>query len=183
MANKITLEFTQEQFRNLLDLIYAGNYLLTSTNEDGEEKYNEIESLVFSRTKDIGKEEYSEYVEEYGGYLPSKDFEEAGVQEKITGYDNVSFWNELVHRLALRDVAANLNTDNPDILIEAILDRSDEYEDFFDKHDLDTVRIKGMKPMNKNPNTFRSMDVGEIESYGSDSHDCDDENCSCHHSH
>ena len=42
MADKITLEFTKEQFRNLLDLVFAGNYLITSTNEKDDEKYNQL---------------------------------------------------------------------------------------------------------------------------------------------
>ena len=187
MADKITLEFTKEQFRNLLDLVFAGNYLITSTNEKDEEKYNQLESMIFSHAKDINKPEFAEFDKEYGGWLPTKEYQHQGIDERISEYDNVSFWDELIHRLALQDVAMNLHTDNPDILIDALLDRSDEYRDFFDNHDISAIKIKGMKPMDKNFDTFRSMNVGEIESFSDDDtdldHDQDDDDCDCCHHH
>ena len=134
MTDKINIVFTKKQFRTLLDIVYAGNYLVSSTNEKDEEKYNEIESLVFSHAKEADMDEFAEYVSEYGGWLPTKEFEEQGIEERIESYDSTSFWNELIHRLALRDVALTLNTDNPDIVMEAILDRTDEYEEFFEKN-------------------------------------------------
>ena len=185
MADKITLEFTKEQFRNLLDLVFAGNYLITSTNEKDEEKYNQLESMIFSHAKDINKPEFAEFDKEYGGWLPTKEYQHQGIDERISEYDNVSFWDELIHRLALQDVAMNLHTDNPDILIDALLDRSDEYRDFFDNHDISAIKIKGMKPMDKNYDTFRSMNVGEIESFSDDDTDLDqeldDDDCVCCH--
>ena len=188
MTDKINIVFTKKQFRTLLDIVYAGNYLISSTNEKDEEKYNEIESLVFSHAKEADMDEFAEYVSEYGGWLPTKKFEEQGIEERIECYDSTSFWNELIHRLALRDVALTLNTDNPDIVMEAILDRTDEYEEFFENNDLSNVTIKNMKPMRKNYETFRSMDIGKVDMYDCDNctDDDDDEHgcdCGCEHHH
>lgn len=186
MADKINIQFTKKQFRALLDIVYAGNYLLSYANEKNEEQYNEIESKIFAYTRETGMDSFAEYVDEYGGWLPTKEFEEQGVNERIEHYDNTSFWDELIHRLALRDVAMTLNTDNPDIVMEAIIDRSDEYEEFFDKNDFGNVVIKNMKPMQKNYETFRSMNIGDIEADGFDSDDDDDDcgcDCGCGHHH
>lgn len=163
MANNIKLEFTQSQFRTLLDIIYSGVSVLTSTNEKNEEKYNEIESMIFSYTKDIGKAEYSDFEETYGGYLPSSKFENSGVLERMTQYEDFVFWNELSHRLALRDVANTIRVDNSDILLEALLDRTDEYDEYFEDHGVSDIFIDGMPPINVNTRTIRSMDLGDVE--------------------
>lgn len=166
MAKKITFEFTPDQYRALLDIVYAGNNLLTSTNEDNEEKYNEIESMVFSKVKEIGKENFAEYYNEYGGWLPTSEFEKDGVDERIEDYDKVVMWANLCHVLALRDVATTLRTANQDIVMDALLKRTDEYSEFFENHGVESLVVKGMKKIDTNSEIYRSYDVGEVESYG-----------------
>lgn len=182
MADKINIQFTKKQFRALLDIVYAGNYLLTYALENGEEKYNEIESKVFACASQMDMGKFAEYVDEYGGWLPTKEFEEQGVNKRIESYDNTSFWDELIHRLAMRDVAMALKTDNLDIVMEAIIDRSDEYEEFFDGHDFNDVFVKNMKPIRENYETFRSMDIGEVDTDGYEADDDDDDDDHDHHS-
>ena len=46
----MTLEFTNKQFRRLLDLVYIGNWILNSTRGDQRfADYDEVESLVFGK--------------------------------------------------------------------------------------------------------------------------------------
>lgn len=184
---KIVFEFTKEEYRDLLDIVSAGNMMLCGAVEKDEEKYNKIESKIFSKTKEINKSEYAVYDKEYGGYLPSDEFYKSNIQERMEAYDTHTFWAELVHRLALRDVAENLKIDNPDILIEALIDRTDEYEDFFETHDISDIVVKGMKPISQNPETFRSMNLGDVELPETDDMDIDecdcDDDCDCHHHH
>lgn len=178
MADKITFELTKKEFRTLLDMIYAGNMMLSGVDENDEERYNSLESLAFSKAKEINKEEFAEYNKEYGGFLPTKAFEDDGVLERMQAYDDYTFWSELAHRLALRDVATKMtNTTDPDLLYEAIIDRTDEYEEFFEKHDLSKLFVKDMPEFSKTAKTFRSMDIGKIEA--SDDECCDDD-CDCH---
>ena len=76
--DKIVFEFTKEEYRNLLDIVSAGNMMLCGAVEKDEEKYNKIESKIFSKAKEINKSEYAVYDKEYGGYLPSDEFYKIG---------------------------------------------------------------------------------------------------------
>ena len=176
----INLKLTKEQYLTLLELVYAGNLMLTSADEAGEERYNEAESAVFAQAKSAGVEEYAEYDDIYQGYLPTEKFEEAAdMDQKLEAFQNNSFWDDLIHRLSLIDVLNNVQSDNDDILMEALLERTSQYEEFFQEHGLESVQIKGMPPMEQ-PSLFRSTIVGAPEGE-SDEHD--DSCCDHHHSH
>ena len=182
--DKIKLELTVKEYLTLLEMVYAGNAVLVDFNEAEEERYNKIESMIFSHAKEAGKEDYAEYDEDYTGYLPTREFEQAAsMEEKMQNFLSASFWEELIHRLALIDVLKTVKTDNDDILMEALLERTAQYEEFFEANGLDAIRIKGMPAMSSNPSTFRSAIVGAPEGAEEDDCDCDDENCPHHHHH
>ncbi len=176
----INLKLTKEQYLTLLELVYAGNLMLTSADEAGEERYNEAESAIFAQAKSAGMEEYAEYDDIYQGYLPTEKFEDAAdMDQKLEAFQNNSFWDDLIHRLSLIDVLNNVQSDNDDILMEALLERTSQYEEFFQEHGLESVQIKEMPPMEQ-PSLFRSTIVGAPEGE-SDEHD--DSCCDHHHSH
>ncbi len=180
IMDDINLKLTKEQYLTLLELVYAGNLMLTSADEAGEERYNEAESAVFAQAKSAGMEEYAEYDDIYQGYLPTEKFEDAAdMDQKLEAFQNNSFWDDLIHRLSLIDVLNNVQSDNDDILMEALLERTSQYEEFFQEHGLESVQIKGMPPMEQ-PSLFRSTIVGAPEGE-SDEHD--DSCCDHHHSH
>ena len=166
MANgngKITLSFTPAQYRRLLNMVYLGNMVMGAADNYKEDAYNEVESVVFSKGKARGREKYAEYIEEYGGFLPTKDFEDCGILKVLENYDDEAFWSELVRRLALIDVSKFADVKNPDIMYSAIIQRTEQYEDFFEENDLTKIKVEGMPPMDESIETFRSMLVGELE--------------------
>ncbi len=162
MAEKITLTFTKGEYRRLLDMVYLGNVMLSAMENYNEEASNGVESKVFSKVAQIGRPQYAEFIDEYGGWLPTKAYEAKGIENVINEYNDTVFWDELIHRLALKDVAKFADIKNPDIIYQAIWDRSDQYEEFFQEHDFTKVYADGMPEMTI-PETFRSMDVGEID--------------------
>lgn len=174
MADKIVLSFTKGQYRRLLDMVYLGNIVLSDSENYNEEAFNEVESIVFSKVAQIGRPQYAKYMEEYGGWLPTKEYEEKGVSKAIEDYDESTFWDDLVYKLALKDVAKFADINNPDILYENIIERCEQYREFFDKNDFSKVTVEGMEELKK-PETFRSMDIGEIDMSGFDDCDEDDE--------
>lgn len=174
MADKIVLSFTKGQYRRLLDMVYLGNIVLSAGENYNEEAFNEVESIVFSKVAQIGRPQYAKYIDEYGGWLPTKEYEEKGVSKAIEDYDEITFWDDLIYKLALRDVAKFADINNPDILYESIIERSEQYRDFFDKNDFSKLVVEGMEELKK-PETFRSMDVGELDMSEFDDYDEDEE--------
>ena len=188
MAKYVNLQLTPRQLRRLMDLVFVGNVVIGSGDENAQAQaeYDNVESVVFSHAKDINREQFAEYDPENGTYAPSYEFENGTkILEKFKGYDDATFWEELVHRLAMNDVALNVDLTDPTLAMEAILDRSDEYAEFFENHGLEAISVKGMSPINKDVTKFRSAIVGAPEASDVDDDDechCHDEGCHCHDS-
>lgn len=100
------LECTKEEFKVLMDLVYAGNLLINGprSKEARIEKYLDMEQKMFAMAKEeFGLEELVEYDEEFEEYMPTHEYEEDEFNEYIDEYDTSVFWEELVMRLARRD--------------------------------------------------------------------------------
>ena len=99
----MTLEFTNKQFRRLLDLVYIGNWILNSTRGDQRfADYDEVESLVFGKALVSGMPALAEVFE--GEIVPSRAFAEGGIHEAIMEYENNVFFDILAEDLARRDM-------------------------------------------------------------------------------
>ena len=95
----MTLEFTNKQFRRLLDLVYIGNWILNSTRGDQRfADYDEVESLVFGKALVSGMPALAEVYE--GEIVPSRAFAEGGIHEAIMEYENNVFFDILAEDLA-----------------------------------------------------------------------------------
>jgi len=97
------LEMSRKQFRRLLDMAYIGNWILNSTRgEDRFADYDEVESLLFQRAKELGMDSLTEYWQ--GEAVPSQAFAEGGIHEAIMEYENNIFFDILAEDLARRDM-------------------------------------------------------------------------------
>ena len=77
-------------------------------------------------------------------------------------YDDAMFWENLIHKLALKDVAQFADVNNPDILFSAIDQRMEQYREYFDEHGFSKIKVEGIEEFTI-PDTFRTMNVGEID--------------------
>lgn len=98
-------ECTKEEFKVLMDLVYAGNLLINGTRSKEEriEKYANMEQEIFKMASSFGIEGLIEYSEEFKEYMPTHEYEEDEFNNYIDEYDTSVFWDELVMRLARRD--------------------------------------------------------------------------------
>lgn len=100
------IEFTKEQFENLIKLVYLGNWM-ANANRTGDKikKYENLEDYVFSFAKDFGLDEYVDDEDAAKGkFFPTRFFEEeTDVDEIRDEYEDDTFWNELPDRLGERD--------------------------------------------------------------------------------
>ena len=133
----MTLEFTNKQFRRLLDLVYIGNWILNSTRGDQRfADYDEVESLVFCKALVSGMPALAEVYE--GEIVPSRAFAEGGIHEAIMEYENNVFFDILAEDLARRDM--------DDVPIDEsnfaeLTSRIDAYITEFEEHGTDNILV------------------------------------------
>lgn len=143
------IEFTKKQFENLMKLVYLGNWMANAHRADDEiEKYNELESYVFSFGKDFGLEKYVDDEEAGDGeYYPTRFFEEeTDVDELREEYDNEIFWTELAQRLGERDFVKKYTKKdwNKMSLVDRFSKRQEcevKWEEEFEKNGVERLEI------------------------------------------
>ena len=136
----MTLEFTNKQFRRLLDLVYIGNWILNSTRGDDRfEDYDNIESMLFALCREQGMQTLVEKWE--GEDVPSRAFSEGGIHEAIMDYEDTVFYEILAEELARRDMEYQpVSNDN----YEELVSRMDDYIAEFEAHGTDNILISDM---------------------------------------
>ena len=131
------LELTTRQFRRLLDMAYIGNWILNSTRGDDRFRdYDEVESLLFSKARELGMTALAE--DWQGEVVPSRAFAEGGIHEAIMEYENNVFFDILAEDLARRDMDdAPIDESNYDELTSRI----DAYIAEFEEHGTDNILV------------------------------------------
>ncbi len=138
---------TKEEFKSLLDLVYAGNVLINGmrSQEERIQEYSQMEQSIFAMAKDFGFEELITYDEEFKEYTPTAAYEENGVDEYIDAYDTQVFWEELVMRLARRDALNYVGDVDPDMtkaqLKEMQMNLEEKYEQEFEENNLMNLKL------------------------------------------
>ena len=111
------IDLSSKDFRRLLDLVYIGNWVLNSTRGDDRfADYDNVESKLFGLCKgtpmDILVEDWENTT------IPSKAYEEGGIQEVVAYYEDNVFYEILAEELSRRDMGyADITEENyPEII-------------------------------------------------------------------
>ena len=133
----IRIDFTDKEFRRLLDMVYIGNWILNSTRGDDRfTDYDDVESKVFAHCANTKMRSLFEIVE--GEVLPSAAYEEGGIHEAIMDYEDTVFFEILAEELSRRDMdAENLPEDNQ----EELRVRMDEYMEEFVENGVENLEL------------------------------------------
>jgi hypothetical protein len=103
------IEMTKEEYRDLLDLLYIAEWVLTAhkTGDDARTKpYDKIIQKLYSHAREAGYERLIEHDPETRDHYTTREFEEASkALVFIDEFVDDSFWDELIIRLAERDAA------------------------------------------------------------------------------
>ena len=131
------IEFTDKEFRRLLDMVYIGNWVLNSCREDDRfEDYDAVEEKLFSLCAGQGM---PTLIQRWRGHIfPSRAYEDGGIHEAIADYEDAVFFDILAEELARRDLGL-VETDPEDFT--ELNARMDEYLDEFDRSGLDAVTV------------------------------------------
>ncbi len=133
----IRIDFSDKEFRRLLDMVYIGNWILNSTRgSDRFTDYDDVESKVFAHCANTKMRSLFEIVE--GEVLPSQAFEEGGIHEAIMDYEDTVFFEILAEELSRRDMDfADLTEENQ----EELQDRMDEYMEEFVQNGVENLEL------------------------------------------
>ena len=111
------IELSSKEFRRLLDMVYIGNWILNSIRgEDRFADYDNLESKLFSLCKGTGMHVLAE--DWNNTVIPSKAYEEGGIHEVITFYEDNIFYQILAEELSRRDMGyADITEENYDEIV------------------------------------------------------------------
>ena len=122
------IELTAKEFRNLLDMVYIGNWVLNSTRGDDRfADYDNIESKLFGLCKGTPMQILVEDWEQTT--IPSKAYEEGGIHEAIAYYEDNVFYQILAEELSRRDMGyADITPENYDEIMGRMTKYMQEFE-------------------------------------------------------
>ncbi len=132
------MDFTDKEFRRLLDMVYIGNWILNSTRgNDRFTDYDEVERKMFAQCAKSGLFSLVEIKD--GQVYPSQAYEEGGIHEAIMDYEDAVFFEILAEELARKDMESEHI--NPDDLNELNV-RIDDYISEFEEHGIDNLSVE-----------------------------------------
>ena len=139
---KVNLELTKEQYKELLKLVYLGDWVI---DEPENMVLNELVQTIFAQSKEIGLGKLMEHNKEMDLFMPSGDFEDE-VVDIVEDYEEDSFWDHLIYRLAERDLHVKLGKEADAMSMEAKIDMLDplteKYVKEFEAKGLENLMIK-----------------------------------------
>ncbi len=113
------INFTKNEYRLLLDIVYLGQWMLQAYESDHSVEDDEYEMLVqkiYSFGKEMGCGDLVESSKKLNKFYPTRLYEdESGIYDNIDRYNADTFWDELINRLAERDARADAEASNQEI--------------------------------------------------------------------
>lgn len=142
------INLTKAQYRDILALVMLGTHIKESIMELRDEdwkKARDIEKFLLSHASDFGADDI---VEKYRGEIvPTNDFC-LEIEDMEEEHDDDAFWFTLSNRLGQRDFYESLTAEEKKKIAagdgwlpDSVLAFYEKYEDEFDAHDIDHLRI------------------------------------------
>lgn len=144
------IELTENEYRLLLDLVYMADWVVHS-HQGGKrtdvEDYDMLVQKLYSYADQAGFGALVRADRKSNEYVTTRHFEEVSAAiELLEEYDDDTFWDALISRLAERDVYEQIEDERRDTLgIEEYWERSEPIEEAyfreFSRHSLDRLRL------------------------------------------
>lgn len=95
------LEFTQEQYQTLLELVYMGEYVVGAHTATPIEPYNKLKNELFTKAEEFGLKHLT--CDEDSSF-PKGEFEFKLIHNFVDQYDELTFWSVLTQKLTYREL-------------------------------------------------------------------------------
>ena len=146
---QVQINLTKEQYKTLVEMVYLGHWMANAIRPKTIKKYDDMEQLVFSFTKQAGLQDCIDYDDKMKMYFALEEFEETAVLPLKEEYDDYTFWDELAHRLADRDMLnrfgekelARMPREEMNKVRDALIGK---YEDESVEHGIERFEIAGL---------------------------------------
>ncbi len=138
------LSFSPEQYRKLIEMAYLGEWMLNAHHVDDHQD-GDATTLFQQLLVSVDVEGVETDAETGRKYLVA-DWDAMLQEQKISDYDDHTFWEELTERLAERDLAKRTgqrveDIDRDEDLLE-LKPLEDRYRHEFEEHGLDRLQIQ-----------------------------------------
>lgn len=152
------IEISKGKYKILLQILEMADWVLTAHKTDEEKRhkpYWKLEQKIFSLAEVMGYSSFIVYDKELKQYFPTRKYEDThSAMDFIEEFENDSFWDELIERLAERDAIREVGEVGYKALegldrINKVEEHREKYIDEFDKYGLDRISIveKDNKPI------------------------------------
>lgn len=146
----MNLELTEKEYGMLLDMLYIAESVMNSYvigQRPETESYRSLEQKILSCANDMGCKPFVDYDEKLETYFPSRKVEEGPAAVFIDEYDDYTFWEQLVSRLAERDFVKREGMERirrmkPEQRITKLGRLEERYHSEFETHGLDRLILK-----------------------------------------
>lgn len=111
MADR-AIELTPDQYRALLILAHIGEWVINADRREGvvRQEFVDVLTHLCAQAERFGAQAWVERNPDDGKMIPSLDLERVAMPF-LEEYDNNTFWDELIMRLAERDVIRQIGAD------------------------------------------------------------------------
>lgn len=138
------INFTKKQYKQLLDLVYLGEWTANSTKNSDERNtnYEDLFQYICSFAKNFGAEDLVPFDKALNAHFPTQEYE-TQLQPLIDENDHEVFWQELSSRLANRDLAKEGETGSTqDEAMMKFFKVQGEYEQEFEDNGLMNLELR-----------------------------------------
>ncbi|MHB8054127.1 MAG: hypothetical protein ACYDH3_02625 [Candidatus Aminicenantales bacterium] len=105
------LKLTKAQYETLMKLVYLGNTVVNGFREkEPVLETDHLENYIYAKAADFGLGKLTIYDEDLDAFYPAAETEDAWLAFH-DDYINDLFWDELMHRLAERDLESRYGRD------------------------------------------------------------------------
>lgn len=143
------IRFTKEQYEDLVKLVYLGTWMVNAfRTDDRVKKFDALEQHILSYFKEFGLKQSIIYDNDLKEYFVAKELEEGELDQHIDDYNNENFWDELIYRLARRDLIREYGEDKVTKMswrerLEKETPFIGKYEKEFEEHGIERIEAQG----------------------------------------
>ena len=130
------INITKKEYETLLKSLLISDWVLHAFSIGEREDTTEFKALqqkIFSFAKDFGMNEYVIYDRDLKSFYHTRKFEdESQFMTYIEDYDDQVFWDELGHRLSIRDISEEYEEEQLSNMDR--MERFSKIEDYFEQY-------------------------------------------------
>ncbi len=144
------IAISKKEYLVLLQILEIAQWVVGSHAVGPQPKakpFDDLEQKIFALAKEYGQETLVKFNKDLGQYFVTGQYEEtSSAMEFVDKFENNSFWENLINRLAKRDVIKEVSSKvlsemGPKERIMAYGEREDFYAEEFEKRGLERVAI------------------------------------------